>query len=488
MKVMSSAGRYGLILALAVVTITAGAPEAPVADAAKDADWTAVRALVEQGTDVNTPLGDGSTALHWASYWDNGEIADLLIQAGADVNAVTDLGVTPLWAASENGSPDMVARLLRAEANSNVALRSGETPLMTAVRTGDPEVVRLMLVDGADVNAATGEGPHGQQTALMWAVAQQHPAAVEVLLEHGADVHARSSVFTQVVKTTRETANDGTACVPREECYIIDIQQGGYTPLLFAARVGDLVSARLLVAAGADVNDVAPQGTSALVVAAHSGHGDVGRLLLEHGADPNAAGAGYTPLHGAILQKDARLVAALLAAGADPEIPLAASTPTRRDSVDYYFHASFVGATPFWLAARFRSAEIMRLLAEHGADPLFVHSPEYWAIDRRSVGRRRRITEGETTALMAAVGIGGRDPIISIEHRARVEEDARVGTQGSDPAVVAAMTLEAVKVAVELGVDVNKANANGETALRAAMAAEYDAVVELLVEQGATIN
>ena len=125
---------------------------------------------------------------------------------------------------------------------------------------------------------ATGEGPHGQQTALMWAVAQRHPAVVEVLLEHGADVHARSSVFTQVVKTTRETANDGTACVPREECYIIDIQQGGYTPLLFAARVGDLVSARLLVGAGADVNDVAPQGTSALGVAAHSGHGDVGRL------------------------------------------------------------------------------------------------------------------------------------------------------------------------------------------------------------------
>ena len=242
------------------------------------------------------------------------------------------------------------------------------------------------------------------------------------------------------------------------------------------------------MAAGADVNDVAPQGTSALVVAAHSGHGDVGALLLEHGADPNAAGAGYTPLHGAILQKDARLVAALLAAGADPEIPLAASTPTRRDSVDYYLHPSFVGATPFWLAARFRSAEIMRLLAEHGADPLFVHIPEYWASDRQNYGRRQFVTEGETTALMAAVGIGGRNPIIAIEHRARVAEDARVGSRRSDPAAVAAMTLEAVKVAVELGVGVNKANANGETALRAAMAADYDAVVELLVEQGATIN
>ena len=488
MKMMSSAGQYGLALVLAVVTIAAGAPEAPVADAAKDADWNAVRALVVQGTDVNTPRGDGSTALHWASYWDNGEIADLLIQAGADVNAVTDLGVTPLWAASENGSPGMVARLLRAEANPNTALRSGETPLMTAARTGDPEVVRLLLVDGADHHAATRDGPRGQQTALMWAVAQQHPAVVEVLLEYGADVHARTSVFTQTFKTTRQTANNGTACVPREECNIVDVQQGGYTPILFAARVGDLASARLLLAAGADVNDVAPQGTSALVVAAHSGHGDVGRLLLEHGADPNAAGAGYTPLHGAILQKDARLVAALLAAGVDPETPLAAATPTRRDAVDYYFHPSFVGATPFWLAARFRSAEIMRLLAEYGADPLFVHIPQYWTSDRQNFGRQVFVSEGETTALMAAVGIGGLDPILAIEHRARVAEDARVGTLRPDPAVVAAMTLEAVKAAVEMGVDVNKANFNGQTALRTAEGVGYDAVVEYLVEHGATIN
>ena len=487
MKVMSSAGQYGLALVLAVVTIAAGAPEAPVADAAKDADWTAVRALVVQGTDVNTPRGDGSTALHWASYWDNGEIADLLIQAGADVNAVTDLGVTALWAASENGSPDMVARLLRAEANPNTALRSGETPLMTAARTGDPDVVRLLLVDGADHRAATRDGSRGQQTALMWAVAQQHPAAVEVLLEYGADVHARTSVFMETVKTMRETRALGRQCLPREECYLIDIQRGGYTPLLFAARVGALASARLLVAAGADVNDVAPQGTSALVVAAHSGHGDVGTLLLEHGADPNAAGAGYTPLHGAILQNDARLVAALLAAGADPETPLAASTPVRRDSVDYYFHPAFVGATPFWLAARFKSAEIMRLLAEHGADPLFVHNPQYWDADRQNYGRQEFIIEGETTALMAAVGIGGRNPIIATEHRARVTESARVGRQRNEGRV-AAMTLEAVKAAVEMGVDVNKANFNGQTALRTARGVGYDAVVEYLVEQGATIN
>ena len=485
MKGMASAGRSALVAVLAVVTIAAGSLEAPVADAAKDADWTTVRALIEQAADVNAARGDGSTALHWASYWDNGEIADLLIRAGADVNVVTDLGVTPLWVASENGSPDMVARLLRAEANPNPALRSGETPLMTAARTGNPDVVRLLLADGADVNAPTGEGPHGHQTALMWAVAQQHPAVVEVLLASGADVHARSSIYTATVKTTRDTANDGTACLPREECYTIDVQLGGSTALLFAARVGDLASAQLLLAAGADVNDLTPRGTSALVVAAHSGHGELAAFLLGEGADPNAAHSGYTALHAAILHKDADLVGALLAAGANPNARLLASTRTRRDSVDFYYHPSFVGATAFWLAARFRAPKIMRLLAAHGADPLFVHSPEYWDIDRQNFGRQRWVAEGETTALMAAVGMGGRDPIIAVEHLRRVSEDARVASQEPDPAELAAITLEAVRVAVGLGIDINSTNANGETALRAAMAAEYDAVVELLVAHGA---
>ena len=356
---------------------------------------------------------------------------------------------------------------------------------MAAARTGNAEVLKQLLSSGADVDVVNyQEGPYGGQTALMWAVSQQHSAVVAVLLAKGADVHARSNTFIETVKTTRETANVGTACRPREQCYAMDIQAGGFTPLLFAARVGDLDSARLLVAAGADVNDLAPQGTRALVVAAHSGHGKLAAFLLDRGADPNATDAGYSALHAAILHKDVELVQALLAAGADPNAPLLASTPTRRDSVDFYFHPSFVGATPFWLAARFRAAEIMRLLAMHGADPLFVHSPAYWTIDRQNFGRQRWIAEGPTTALMAAVGMGGRDPLISVDHRARVAEDARVASRQPDPAEVADMTLEAVRVAVELGVHVDVANANGETALHGARARGYETVAEFLLEHG----
>ena len=484
--------RYGLVLAMVAVNAAATTPpEAPLADAAKRADWATVRMLIQQGADITAPQGDGATALHWASYWDNPEIADLLIGEGADVNATNDLGVTPLWAASENGSLAMVETLLEAGADPNAALPFGETPLMTAARTGNADVVDRLLAKGAAVDADTEAGPYGEQTALMWAVGQQHAAVVEVLLAHGANVHARSSVYTETIKTNPTYANFGLQCVPRNECYITEMERGGFTPLLFAARMGDLGSARLLVAAGADVNDLTPAGSSTLAVAALSGHGDVAALLLEHGADPNAAAGGYAPLHAAILHRDARLVEALLSAGADPDARVTASTRFTRDSTDFYFPPWFVDATAFWLAARYREADVMRLLARYGADPLVTHSPGYWTTDRERVASRRWVEEGETTVLMAAVGLGGRDPLWAVDHRARVAEAGEADFlgrgPGSDQAEIEAATLEAVKVALELGVGVDGANARGQTAVSAALADGYKEVVDLLVSRGATL-
>ncbi|MCE2541561.1 MAG: ankyrin repeat domain-containing protein [Acidobacteria bacterium] len=475
-----------LLLALVAVRAAAAAapPEAPLADAAKRADWAAVRTLLQQGADVDARQGDGSTALHWASYRNNGKIAALLIGAGADVDAANDLGVTALWAACENGSADMVETLLAAGADPNTPLPFGETPLMTAARSGNADVVGRLLAAGADVDTATEAGAYGEQTALMWAVAQQHPAVVDVLLAHGADVYARSTTFTETVKTISTYANYGLQCVPRDECYITEVRSGGFTPLLFAARVGDLASARLLLAAGADVNEATPDGSSALAVAALSGNGAVGALLLEHGADPNAAGGGYAPLHAAILQRDPDLSEALLAAGADPDARVSASTRYTRDSADFFFPPWYVGAPAFWLAARHREAGIMRLLARHGADPHATHDPQYWTRDRGTAAGRMWVEEGETTALMAAVGLGGRDPLWAVDHRARVGEATELGL-GPDRAATQAATLAAVRVAVELGVDVDAANARGRTAVSAARINGFDEVAAFLVEHGA---
>ena len=481
---MARVRRYGLLLVLAGAHAAAAPPEAALADAARRADWAAVRALLEEGADVDAREGDRSTALHWASYHDDREAADLLVRAGADVDAENDLGVTPLWAACENGSPAMAELLLGAGADPNRALPFGETPLMTAARAGNADVVGRLLAAGADVDAATAAGAYGEQTALMWAVAQGHSAVVEVLLAHGADVRARSTTFTETVKTISTYANYGLQCVPRDECYITEVPSGGFTPLLFAARVGDLASARLLVAAGADVNEAAPDGAEVLAVAVLSGNRAVAELLLDSGADPNAAGGGYAPLHAAILQRDAVLAEALLLAGADPNARVASSTRYTRDSADFFFPPWFVRAPAFWLAARHREAGLMRLLARHGADPLATHSPRYWTRDPGTAAGRMWLEEGETTALMAAVGLGGRDPLWSVDHRARVAEATELG-RGPDPAEMEAATLEAVRVAVELGVDVDAANARGRTAVDAALDDSFDDVVAFLVEHGA---
>ena len=437
-------GSASLLLALLLVGARA-VDLPPLIEAAKERDWEGVRRLVAEGADVNATAPDGATALHWVSYWDDVEAAELLLRARADVNAANDLGATPLWNASMNGSAAMVRALLEAGADPNVALLSGESAVMTAARTGAPDVLELLLAAGADPNARGTRG----QTALMWAASQHHPEAVRVLLVHGADVNARSETWSQVmaVPPHADPANQQ------------DVPHGSNTALLFAARVGDLASAQLLLEAGADVDAVDAMGLSPTVLAAHSGFGDMLDLLLEAGANPDAAGAGFAALHAAILRRDERAARALLAHGADPNVRITNWTPTRRASADWSVHPSLVGATPFWLAARLSQPDVMRLLAEHGADPLFVHRVHYVG-SAGSFGSEPK--DEATTALMAAVGMGGPRGLAYVE---------------PDPDDVAALALEAAKVAVELGVDPAAVDLEGETAIEGS---RYEAIAEFL--------
>jgi uncharacterized protein len=431
----------------ALVAVASAAELPPLIDAVKSGDTKAVRTLIAQRADVNAAEADGTTALHWASYRDNPESADALLRAGARVNAANDLGATPLWLASVNGSAVIVRMLLAAGANPNAALLRGETPVMVASRSGNPEVVEQLLAKGAEVNARAARG----QTALMWAVAQKHPDVVKVLLAHGADVHARSETWSQVMAAPPHGLLEYNRAIPH----------GNDTALMFAARVGDLGSAKLLVASGANVNDMDAWGVSATVLAAHAGYTELVEFLLDRGADANAATAGFTALHAAIMHRDEKMAASLLAHGANPNTPLQTWTPTRRSSRDFNFAPELVGATPFWLASRFTEPAVMRLLAKHGADPMIVHRAEYADLSQT---RRTQVT----TALMAATGMGGG--------MAWVEPD--LGGRET-------LMLEAVKLAVELGIDVNAANADGRTALDAARMHHFEKVVAFLVEKGA---
>ena len=444
-----------MILKLAVLVVlllAAGRP--PIIDAVRKGDKDALRSLIAKGTNVNEAEADGATALHWAAYRDDLLAANELLKAGAKVNAANDLGATALWTASQNGSETMVKRLLEAGANPNLALVSGETPLMVASRSGSVPAAELLLAKGADINATATR----KQTALMWAVAQKHPEVVKVLLAHGANVHARSATWTDV------EAVPPHGYLPYNKAF----PHGNDTALMFASLVGDLASAKLLVAGGANVNDTDAWGVSATAMAAHSKFEDLVEFLLEKGANANADDAGFSAIHPAIMHRSTRMVRALLEHGANPNAVLKTWTPERRTSKDYSFHAEMVGATPLWLAARTVQPDVMRLLLQHNADPKFVFRSEYVPDGGNPPDDIFRHRLYVSTILMAATGMGGGNEWVPADRTAK---------EG--------LMLEAVKIAIESGSDLNLENTDGRTALDAARALRYNTVIKYLEEKGA---
>jgi ankyrin repeat protein len=231
-------------------------------------------------------------------------------------------------------------------------------------------------------------------------------------------------------------------------------RNGGYTPLMFAARSGDIEAARLLLAAGANIDEPTGSGATPLVTAAHAGLSDFGIFLLNRGADPNLAKAGYTALHAAILRGSPDLVKALLAHGADANALIKEATPVGRSSDDYAVTLQLIGATPFWQAASYNDLESMTALVAAGANA-------------------RSTTADGKTALAVAIQTRGRD-------RGRAELQ-RVPDESA--------ILEAVKLAVAQHVDINAIDERlGNTPLHLAAARGYSSIVQFLVDSGADLQ
>ena len=426
-----------LLVAVLFATNLPAAGDLRLIDAVKNRNTAQIQRLLKEAVDVNATYGDGSTALHWAAYWDDDSTADLLIRAGAKVDAADDHGITPLWLACANGgSTRIIERLLAAGANPDAAHTNGETALMSAARTANRAAVERLLAARADVRGK--EAARGQD-ALMWAAAQGHREIVHALVGAGADLRARSSTRRQLVNSTGNADYLG----------VMEVEQGGFTPLLFAARGGHLSVVEELLSAGADANDRAADGTSALVIATHSGHQKLAIFLLEKGADPNAAASGYSALHIAIRRGDVELVKALMARGADPNARLIQPTAARRLSNDVSLPRSLVGTTPLWLAASYGELEILKIVGERADLSLTANDG--------------------STALMAALG-------------ARPNTSMSAGGRSQN------VTLDAARYLVERGVDVNAADEEGNTALHRAALNGLDPVVQLLAEKGARID
>ena len=422
-----------MIVLMSVASLAAEGSDLRLVEAAARGEQEAILSLLQEQVDVNLANGDGMTALHWAAHWNDLEMAELLMGADANVNAANDYGVTPLSEACTNQSDTLVEKLLQAGADANATQWTGETVLMTCALTGTVKAVQSLLTHGADPNKSDNRW---EQTALMWALAGGHSMVARMLVEHGANIQARS--------------------------------RAGFTPLMFAAQQGDMDSLRLLLAKGADLNAATPKHGNVLTVASASGHQALSIFLLEKGADPNSPGDnGVTALHYAIaaglstmngLNYDKayrlvppnmpELVKALLAKGADVNAQIIIALRLGPD--DASTGMGLVGATPFFLAALSGDAELLRVLAAHGADP-------------------RLRAKGKATALMAAAGAGRGMTQGTIKYRL------------GDPA-------EAVKVVHEVGGDIHATNEAGRTALHAAAFAGEDEVVQFLVDRGADVE
>ena len=444
-----SRGAIAALVALSCAPAVLTAASTPLIDAVRARDAGRVRALLGNGADVNAAHGDGATPLHWAVHLGDAGVVEQLLRAGARANAANDLGVTPLYLSCTNRLGALTERLLAAGADVNVVLPNGETVLMNCARTGSAQGVRALLAKGADPNAR--ETTH-DQTALMWAAAQRHPEAVAALLRAGAKVALRTRAYDQTV-TSEVTQRAG-----REELNYV-VPRGGSTALLFAARSGDVESARHLLEAGADVNDKLPNGTPAVTLAAHSGHGPVAALLLEKGADPNAADVGYTALHAAVLRRDLGLVRTLLKFKANPDARMTKGTPMRRTSQDFDLPAVLIGATPFALAAKFLETDMVRDLAAAGAD------------------MRIGLPDGATPLLLAL----GVSVVNNADRRGLSILDGGV-IEGED------RVLATVEALIALNADLAAVTKAGDSAAHVAAQRGYDRAIRFLAEKGAPLS
>lgn len=426
-------------------SVIPGVDDSRLVEAAAEGNAAEVAAMLEQGINPDSRSGDASVALHWAAHQNDLQLVNTLIQAGADVNLTNDLGVSALWLAAENGNLDLAQLLLSANANPELSLPSGETPLMMAARGGNAQLAQLLVTSGANVNASEISQ---QQTALMWAAAEEHADVAKILLDAGADWQARSGTWNEVVQPA--------GAIPAIRDAIYEVVQGGFTPLLYAAQQGAIAVAEHLLAAGANINDQAADGTPALVLAAHSGHGEFARFLLDRGADANLMGAGYSALHIAIPHGDIELVKSLIAHGADVNVAVISPSAARRDSRDHAIREQLVGMTPFWIAAHYRQSAILQALIEAGAETSFT-------------------TDSADTAIMLA--IDGREGFFKESSRGIV-----------DPAAEEQRILETIAFVKELGTDINARNSNGDTALHKAAARGYDKIVSYLAANGAELE
>jgi len=428
-------------------TLSFAATESDLIHAIIDGKIELVRAILNEGISANSMSADTTSALQWAAQGDHNDIAQILLENGADANMSNRYGVTAAALAAENGNAEIMQLILAAGVDANQSMPEGETLLMTAARTGDAATIRTLLEQGADPNHR--EESRGQ-TALMWAASEDNADAIRVLAEFGAKVHLKT--------------NNPSRIADRTFAYS---PPTGFSAFIFAVRAGHIEAVDALLDAGANVNDTVSDGESALIIAAANANWELAAHLIDRGADVTRADAGWNALHQTVRTRRMNLVFGtpgpfasgaidstalmlkLLNAGIDVNARMTRNGI--RDGQRNRFNR--LGATAFMLAAKVTDVEAMRLLLDHGADANIPNA------------------DG-TTPLMVASGLHIWNP----------------GEDGGSFTGQEEEVLEAIRICVEQGNDVNARNYRGETALHGLGFRGVNIAVNYLVEKGANLT
>jgi uncharacterized protein len=486
----AEAGRYLLWVVAAVyvaAVTTMSAAEPTLLGAAEQGDRAAALGLLAKGADPNVAGPDGTTAIMWAAANDDLDLVRALIKAGANVSAKNQLGTTALTEAAIIGSAPVIDALLQAGADPNTKNPDGETPLMAVARAGRIEGARHLVEAGADVNAREA---WGGQSALMWAAAQGQAEMVRFLAELGADVNARGVIRQWERKVITE---------PRPK----DMNKGGFTALLYAAREGCVECARHLIAAGADPDLEDPDRVTPLNMALLNLHFEFAAYMIEAGADLDkwdlygrspiymAADVSTLPVKGngamAVIPSEDSLTALdvarrMLEKGANPNLRLKRRPPYRDVPQDRGGDTILAqGATPLLRAARAGDAPFVELLLKHkalvdlpskeGVTPLMAAAGVEFGT--RVTRGRNRTDEGVLATMRLLLDAGA-------DINARMVTERRpVVPEGTSQAAAFALNLRRPSQVP------SPAAVPHQTALHGAAERGFNAVVKFLVENGA---
>jgi ankyrin repeat protein len=456
--------------------------------------------LITSGANIAAANREGVTVLAMASLYGNPAMIERLLKAGADPKQRGPNGETMVMYAARNGNPAAIKMLVAAGADVNAreGMR-GTTALMWATTQKHSEAVKALLEVGADYAAKSGAaglprnrtvGPINGAAVAAAGARRRAAAAAGRTIEEQIQFEQLTGTFRGAgpgFGAGQPDDNDAApaagrgrgrgaapAAAPAANDQVNDQADdivaglvgggsGGLTPLIFAAREGDLESAKLLVDAGADVNQTSEYGWSPLLTAVNNRNYKLAAYLLERGADPNVANkGGWTPLYLATDNRNIEggdypvplpdmdhleMIKLLLAKGADVNARVKENTLQRTIFTNQWFLEA--GATPFIRAAQSSDLELMKLLLSYGADP-------------------KATTDHQDTALTASAGIGWVDGVVY----ERSPKD----------------NVEAVRMLLDLGVDPNHANNDGRTALMGAAHKGRNEVVQMLVDRGGRLD